>query len=100
MKFRAKMTTVEAVQWNQPGDHPLVKTPLEAEQEGWWTPEDGVSYDSQTQGVIQTVDGPMIIGVGTWVIDNVGDITVRPTQDFEKLFIPIKGHRKNPPPQP
>lgn len=101
MKYRTKIATVDAIQWNQPGDHPLVKTPVEAEQEGWWTPEIGVTYDPQTQGVVQTVDGPTVIISGTWVIDDAGDITVRATQDFERLFVPQKGHKKYQlPPQP
>lgn len=100
MKYRIKPSTVDAVQWNKPGDHELVKTPTEAEQEGWWTPDVGVTYDPQLQGIIQTADGPVVVSVGVWIIDDGGDITVRPSEDFEKLFVPLRGHFKNPPPQP
>lgn len=100
MKYRTRMTTVEAIQWNQPGDHPLVKTPAEAEQEGWWTPEVGVTYDPQTQGVLQATDGPVMVGVGMWIVDDSGTISTRTSTDFEQLFTPLRGHKKYQPPQP
>lgn len=53
MKFRKKPVVIEATQWFKHGDHPAV------------------GYNGQEKGVIQTLEGPMTVCLGDWIITGV-----------------------------
>jgi hypothetical protein len=60
MKFRKKPVVIEATQWFKMGDHPAVKTETVSHME---------SVD--TLVYIETLEGPMTVTPGDWIITGV-----------------------------
>jgi|TARA_R110000868_G_scaffold92254_1_gene255884 hypothetical protein len=58
MKFRKKPVVIEATQWFKHGDHPKVLPMLRG-------------YESPTKGRIPTLEGPMEVTAGDWIITGV-----------------------------
>ena len=58
MKFRKKPVVIEATQWFKHGDHPKV-LPMPR------------GYESPTKGRIPTMEGPMEVTAGDWIITGV-----------------------------
>jgi len=53
MKFRKKPVVIEATQWFKMGDHPAV------------------GHNGSEKGIIQTLEGPMTVSPGDWIITGV-----------------------------
>lgn len=57
MKFRKKPVVIEATQWFNYGDHPMVYTKRSSASDLW--------------GYIQTLEGEMTVTPGDWIITGV-----------------------------
>ena len=53
MKFRKKPVVIEATQWFKMGDHPAV------------------CQNGKEKGAVQTLEGPMTVTPGDWIITGV-----------------------------
>lgn len=58
MKFRKKPVVIEATQWFKHGDHPEVM-PMPR------------GYESATRGRIRTLEGPLEVTPGDWIITGI-----------------------------
>lgn len=78
MKFRKKPVVIDAVQWFKEGDHPAV----------------GISRYTQVTrrlGVIQTLEGEMVVTPGDWIITGVkGEVYPCKPDIFEATYEPVK----------
>jgi hypothetical protein len=71
--YRKKPVVIEAVQWFQPGDH------------------DAVSLDKNGVSIVLTLEGPMIVTPGDWIIKGVvGEFYPCKPDIFEKTYEPVE----------
>ena len=72
MKFRTKQVEIEAVQWNKPGDHPLVEMCyFTGDGRVRWAPGDPPEinvYACQERPAIRTLEGWHEVTAGDWII--------------------------------
>lgn len=68
MKYRKKPVIVDAVQWNKPGDHPMV---LPMPKDAWW--DAGLKHPDEAEkyGFIWTLEGGHLVTPGDWIITGV-----------------------------
>ena len=75
MKFRKKPVIIEATQWFEHGDHPMVKP-----------------YNTPKLGWIDTLEGGHIVSSGDWIITGVnGEHYPCKPDIFEKTYEPVIG---------
>lgn len=67
MKYRKRPVVIEATQWHKHGDHPNVITMREHYEKHQQQMFPGVAH----LGVIETLEGPMTVQPGDWVITGV-----------------------------
>jgi hypothetical protein len=95
MKFRKKPVVIEAVQFNQPADHPAVK-PAYFDQDGkirWVQGDDpGVNVFACRQGFyIPTLEGGHEVTPGDWIIKGVQNELYPCKPDiFEATYEPVE----------
>jgi hypothetical protein len=77
-RWRKKPVEVEAVQWHKPGDHPAVTC---------WHSSQGAPEMYR----IQTLEGPMSVSPGDWIIRGVAGefYSIKPSI-FEATYEPVE----------
>jgi len=77
MKYRKKPLVIEATQWFKHGDHPEVR-------------KSEVLPERETHGLISTLEGPLLVCPGDWIITGVnGEHYPCKPDIFEKTYDPV-----------
>lgn len=91
-KYRKRPVIIEAVQWHKLGDHPAVLTPTSCPRGEPLRPLIG----GPECGWIRTLEGPLIVSPGDWIITGVqGEHYPCKPDIFDATYAPVQATKIN-----